>query len=111
MDTFKGKMLSRLLFTCFISLFFLSFAEPLTFNDDFFAHAGQEVKIRGFLYEKPDGTFILAAQPNLKSCCLGRTNQLRVEGDVTPSLFVQAISGVLRVSNEEIVLTEAELAR
>lgn len=32
----------------------------------------KEIKIRGFLYRNPEGTHILAAEPNLKTCCFGK---------------------------------------
>ena len=30
----------------------------------------QHIRIRGFLYATPEGHYILAAQPNLRSCCV-----------------------------------------
>lgn len=45
---------------------------------------GQLIQIRGFLYKTNDSTLILAAEPNLKSCCIGsaskRHKQLLVSG-------------------------------
>lgn len=47
---------------------------------------GQLIEIRGFLYETEQKQLILAAEPNLKSCCVGshskRQKQLLVSGDV-----------------------------
>ncbi len=37
---------------------------------------GQEVKVRGFLYKTPDDQWILASQPDLKSCCVGTNNMV-----------------------------------
>lgn len=53
------------------------------------APSGQLIEIRGFLYETNDHHPILAAEPNLKSCCVGssskRNRQLLVIGD-SPSI-------------------------
>lgn len=46
----------------------------------------RQVEIKGFLYKLEEETFILAAEPNLKSCCIGNSNkqhkQLIVYGDL-----------------------------
>ncbi len=43
---------------------------------------GSQVTMRGFLYAKEEGVWILAATPNLKSCCLGKAKQqVMVPGD------------------------------
>jgi hypothetical protein len=46
----------------------------------------QIVRLRGFLYPKEDSKWVLAAQPNLRSCCIGNQanvkEQIRVEGDM-----------------------------
>ncbi|HEV8052160.1 MAG TPA: hypothetical protein VGP47_06680 [Parachlamydiaceae bacterium] len=47
---------------------------------------GQLITIRGFLYKSPESKVILAAEPDLKSCCVGSTSQrqrqLLVTGDI-----------------------------
>lgn len=39
--------------------------------------SGQEVEVRGFVYESKQGKVVLASQPNLKSCCVGSTKKIR----------------------------------
>jgi hypothetical protein len=61
---------------------------PIAFlNLDDFSHLnGQLVAIRGFLYETPESLMVLAAEPDLKSCCVGsaskRQRQLLVTGNI-----------------------------
>lgn len=50
----------------------LSVAEVATLYPTFL---GQEVSLRGFLYETQEGGRILAAEPNLKSCCVGAADR------------------------------------
>lgn len=54
--------------------------------DSLAALHNQEVKIRGFLYETPEGKWILAAQPNLKTCCLGSQQKLSQQIFIEKSL-------------------------
>lgn len=100
-------MLNHTLF--FLLLFFssgVSAIEELSFQhpEMFSQHYEQEVQIRGFLYplENQSLEFILAAQPNLKSCCVGSSttflSQIIVSGlsidQLNPSA-AQLISGIL----------------
>ncbi len=63
---------------------------------------GMEVEVRGFYYEKEDGIGVLAAQPNLKSCCVGTKEKKEQQLVVSPRLgviskaTVVAVRGVLR---------------
>ena len=58
--------------------------------DDTVFSNDQLITIRGFLYESPESQLILAAEPNLKTCCVGsaskRQKQLLVTGDIAPAL-------------------------
>lgn len=40
------------------------------------AFHGQSVNIRGFLYQEPEGQWILASEPNLKTCCMGTSKKV-----------------------------------
>lgn len=57
---------------------------------------GQEIQIRGFLYQSAEG-LILSAQPNLKSCCLSKYPKIYVhaEIDIPPSNQVITLQGNL----------------
>jgi hypothetical protein len=49
-----------------------------------YSQQNQDIRITGFLYAKGDDTWILAAEPNLRSCCVGSKNkinqQVHIEG-------------------------------
>lgn len=64
---------------------------------------GREVTVRGFLYQSLDGRWILASEPNLKTCCVGSPRkvwqQIIVDGEFesVPANKVVQIAGTLRV--------------
>lgn len=64
----------------------LSFSELQTIKIE----NNRYVSLRGFLYKNEQGEWILASQPNLKSCCLGTSHkakeQIAVSFESLPSL-------------------------
>lgn len=55
------------------------------------------IQIRGFLYETPDHLYILAEEPDLKSCCVGsatkRHRQVVIQGEVaTGKKYLNALT-------------------
>lgn len=91
---FLAQSKSHLFLICLIFNFsFLLAEEPVIF--DFFklealhqpqAIPPKTIQIKGFLYQNADSQWILAAQPNLKSCCVGnsskRYQQLLISGSI-----------------------------
>ncbi len=66
----------------------------------------QPVRIRGFLYQAADGRLILAAEPNLKSCCVAaaamQQRQILVTGTVDiphPNNYAVLLEGHFIVDN------------
>jgi hypothetical protein len=80
---------------------------------------GQEVVIRGFLYPKEGGQWILAAEPNLRSCCVGTAKnarrQFRVEfaGQVPDEAAstARSVKGYVHLADGYLRLSNAELAQ
>ena len=74
--------------------------EPLAFHELSQQQLDQKhIKIRGFLYQTANGKWILADEPNLKSCCIGKkaAQQIFLEDFQAPPLSnsVVEIAGFL----------------
>lgn len=75
----------------------------------------QEIKIRGFLYQQENGLLILAAEPNLKSCCVGNINkkdrQIIVEGSIVPNSKAVMLQGLFKNDPQGYNLLNASLVK
>lgn len=75
-----------------------------TFPETLLAYDDQQVMIRGFLYSAGDEAWILASEPNLKSCCVGASGkrglQLAVTGSLPkePPATALLVQGTLKVT-------------
>jgi hypothetical protein len=90
------------------SVDFSMLEEPHAFND-------QTIEIRGFIYQSEEGKWILAAEPSLKSCCVGverlLTKQIFLKGTIEklPSheaLTLQGKFWIQPIVDEQGVLKE-----
>ena len=66
----------------------------------------KRITLRGFPYQSNDGHWILAPQPNLKTCCVGSAHnahsQVHIRGDIPPVNLgsVVALTGTLHANPE-----------
>lgn len=68
---------------------------------------GQEVEIRGFLYQNNKGSWVLASEPNLRTCCVGSQanlhRQIFIKGEFAKPPFTTravAVQGRFHISPE-----------
>lgn len=104
----QGKM--SLSIVIFLALpFFICSKEIAFFQlEGFTPEQGIVYEIRGFLYKTEKQQYILAAEPNLKSCCVGsaskRNKQILVSGTIDPQLFNSdrpiTLKGLLEYDND-----------
>lgn len=74
------------------------------------------VRIKGFLYANKDSCLILAAEPNLKSCCVGSASnskrQILIKDIILPSLTSAIeVEGLLRIDPASFPRFQLENAR
>lgn len=65
----------------------------------------REVKVRGFLYASSDGNVILAAEPNLKTCCVGASHKMDRQ------IIVEGLEPIAGRGGYSVVTVEGELER
>lgn len=75
----------------------LGFNDLASPNNDHISFHNRQVKIRGFLYHTQEKGWILASEPNLKSCCLGNPEKINQQ------IFVSETSA-LRQSNHAVII-------
>jgi hypothetical protein len=43
----------------------------------------QEIEVKGFLHQMPEGEWVLSSQPNVRSCCTGKKHpKVEVKGEI-----------------------------
>ena len=96
-------------------------SSPMSTWEDFTSEEGNQIVIRGFLYPRDNKDWVLAKEPNLKSCCVGSPNkaksQIVLMGDFPDqaSLKTVIVSGILHkreVEGKEIyTLSEPQIIK
>lgn len=89
-----------------ISLDILGTAEIQQFVD-------KDIAISGYLYEQAVGEWVLSSEPNLKSCCVGKSTQISVVGDsLLPSLEKPiVVQGTLKPRNNTFLIDRAVMVK
>lgn len=101
------KLSFLLLFSIFLPLFGFLDAEPIPVSFqmlkdldsskmDTASLVDQEITIRGFLYQDVNQKWILASEPNLKTCCVGSEKKVKqqivLSGTFAKQLLGQAVT-------------------
>lgn len=91
---------------------FLTLAALITFQD-LAEHQNQRIELKGFAYETKSGEKVLAAEPNLKCCCVGTNHKADqqviiqgVEGPFSPYQVIH-LEGKLDFQERRYYLKEA----
>ena len=108
--------LNVFILSIYLAVSHLDAAEPLkiTFQDLDRVNSPQEIIIRGFLYQAPDGRWVLAAESNLRSCCVGATHkassQLQLKGSFDRQKTNQVITvrGTLQQQDRHYILSDVQ---
>lgn len=108
---FRGSMQTTWLKSGILALWLLlvSVQAPLFLTFDSLEQASLKqgekrvIQIRGFLYQTPNQSLVLAAHPDLKSCCIGTSSkiveQIFVKGEISKEALTHravTVQGVLK---------------
>jgi hypothetical protein len=69
----------------------------LSLQNELSAFHQQTVKIRGFLYCNPGGQWILASEPNLKTCCIGSSEKIGQQITLSEPILTEALMHAITV--------------
>lgn len=67
------------------------------------AFHGQTVNIRGFLYQEPEGQWILASEPNLKTCCIGTSKKVTQQIFLSAPFTAEALRHAVTVKGDFVI--------
>lgn len=101
----------RFLVTSFLASLFLTLGE--LDNTSLEQLADQDITLRGFLISNEKNEWFLAKQPNIKSCCIGKKQTIKLVGGFPAALKNQVIQiqGILRIENETYLLENPSLVK
>lgn len=83
-------------------------------SEKILSYENQRVRMRGFLYRASDDRLILASQPDLKSCCVGKQKEhVIVEGHLEPQRNAVLVEGIFVIEGnfilKEVHLVESKI--
>jgi hypothetical protein len=93
-------------FVCFMFIYVsLMGMEELSFDlleRNSASYDGREVTMRGFLYQLQDGQWVLAQQPNLRTCCVQKNSYVLLNGNGLLKVTDTAVSieGIFRTEGQ-----------